>query len=123
MAAMGSVFKGEWDLDPLTGVVVLPDFNPSYHLTVPVGTTHVSFSTAVAVVDFESGVYKTRYSNKENFVVSAPMASYTLTPTEIPVISGNRFFFFLIEFFQEMNGIQYPLKNNAYNVLSLLEVD
>ena len=121
-ATMSSVFKGELDLDPLTGIVVLTDFNPALHLAIPFGATHVSFSTAMAVVDFELGVYKTRYSNKENFAVTAAMATYTFPPSEIPPGTGTSFYFFLIEFFQEMNGNQYPLKNNSYNVLTVLDV-
>jgi len=27
-----------------------------------------------------------------------------------------------VEFFQEINGVQYPLKNGAYNVLNIVEV-
>lgn len=121
-ATMSSVFKGELDLDPLTGIVVLTDFNPVLHLAIPFGATHVSFSTALAVVDFELGVYKTRYGNKENFAVASAMTSYTFTPSEIPAGPGTSFYFFLIEFFQEMNGNQYPLKNNSYNVLTVLDV-
>ena len=121
-ATMSSVFKGELDLDPLTGIVVLTDFNPALHLAIPFGATHVSFSTALAVVDFELGVYKTRYSNKENFAVTAAMATYTFTPSEIPPGTGTSVYFFLIEFFQEMNSNQYPLKNNSYNVLTVLDV-
>ena len=121
-ASMGTVFKGELDLDPVTGIVILTDFNPVFHLAVPNGATHVRFSTAMSLVDFDLGVYKTRYSNKENFMVTAPVATYTFTPTEIPTGTGLSIFFFLIEFFQETNGIQYPLKNNSYNVLTILDV-
>lgn len=121
-ATMGAVFKGELDLDPVTGVVVLPNLNPTFHLTVPAGTTHVSLSMAVSKVDFELAEYKTRYSNKENIPVTAAMSTYTLTPSEIPAGTGNSIYFFLIEFFQEMNGTQYPLKNNSYNMLTILEV-
>lgn len=121
-AIMGSVFRGELDLDPVTGVVVLPDFNPTFHLAAPTGTTHASFSMAVSRVDFELAEHKTRYSNKENVSVTAAMATYTLTPSEIPAGTGKFIYYFLIEFFQEMNGTQYPLKNNTYNVLTVLEV-
>lgn len=121
-AVMGSVFKGEIDLDPVSGIVVLTDFNPALHLAVPFGATHVSFSTAVAMVDFELSLYKTRYGNKENLAVTADMATYSFTPSEIPPGTGSMVYFFLIEFFQEMNGKQYPLKNNSYNVLTVLDV-
>lgn len=121
-SAMGTVFKGEMELDPVTGEVVLVNFNPNFHLGVPNGATHVSMSMAMSVIDFDEAVYKTRYSNKENFSVTAAEASYSLIPSEIPPGTGISIFYLLIEFFQEMNGTQYPLKNNSYNVLSILDV-
>jgi hypothetical protein len=119
---MGAVFKGILDLDPVSGVVVLADFNPAYHLVVPEGVTHVSLGTAISVVDFQEGVYNSCFSNTENFGVATATASYTFIPSEVPSGSGIAIYFFLIEFFQEINGVQYSLKNNSYNVLSILEV-
>lgn len=119
---MNTVFRALLDLDPVTGVVVLADFNPAFHLAIPEGATHVSLSTAMSIVDFEEGVYSSRFSNKENFGVAAATASYTFSPEEIPLGTGIPIYFFLIEFFQEVNGIQYSLKNNSYNVMTILDV-
>jgi hypothetical protein len=48
--------------------------------------------------------------------------SVTLTPVGIPVGAGQQFYFLKVAFFQEINGMQYPLKNGAFNALKLLEV-
>ena len=117
-----SVFKGVVALDTATGVVTLSDFNPDLHLALPEGATHASLSSAVSLIDFEEVIYSTSLSNKENFPVTDGTLSITLTPSTFPTGTGHYFYFFLIEFFQEINGVQYPLKNNAYNVLTLLEV-
>jgi hypothetical protein len=121
-APMDTVFRGELDLDVVTGAVTLTDFNPAVHLAVPEGATHVSLSTAMSKIDFDEAVYKTRYSNKENLSITEATGTYTLTPSEIPPGTGQAFHYFLMEFFQEINGIPYPLKNNAYNVLHVLDV-
>ena len=119
---MQAVFRGLLDLDPITGVVVLADFNPAFHLAVPEGATHASLSTAVSLIDFEEGIYHSCFSNKENFGIATATASYTFIPSEFSTGDGISIYFFLIEFFQEINGVQYSLKNNTYNVLSILEV-
>jgi hypothetical protein len=48
--------------------------------------------------------------------------SPVLTPSGVPAGSGVGMHVLLIEFFQEVNGVQYMLNNGAYNVLNLLEV-
>jgi hypothetical protein len=66
--------------------------------------------------------YGTTYSLKENFALVDGILDLTLIPSEMPGGSGSTFFYFLIEFFQELNRVQYPLKNNSHNVLYLMEV-
>lgn len=117
-----SVFRSQYVLDTATGIVTVSGFNPNTHLSIPQGATHASLSVAVASVDFELEHYGTTYSPKENFVLAEGALDFTLTPTDMPGGSGYTFYYFLIEFFQEMNGVQYPLKNNAHNVLYLMEV-
>ena len=121
-ALMGTVFRGQFILDNSTRVVVLNDFSPSGQMVLADGATHISLSTIVSNVDFEQAVYSSCSSAKVNIDVSAPMANYTFTPSATLDGTGIMFCFFLIEFFQEINGIQYSLKNNSFNVLSVLEV-
>lgn len=117
-----SVFRAQYVLDTTTGSIEISSFNPATNLSIPQGATHASFSVAVATVDFELENYGTTYSLKENFALVDGVLDLTLTPSEIPGGSGCTFFYFLIEFFQELNGVQYPLKNNSHNVLYLMEV-
>jgi hypothetical protein len=117
-----SVFRGQYALDTATGTVTIDDFNPATNLSFPQGATHASLSVAVAVVDFELENYGTTYSPKENFPINDGLLDLTLAPTALPGGTGTTFYYFLIEFFQELNGVQYPLKNNSHNVLYLMEV-
>ena len=117
-----SVFRAQYTLDTATGVVSILGFNPATNLSIPQGATHASLSVAVSNVDFQLDNYGTTYSPKENFALVDGSVDLTLTPTGMPGGTGSTFFYFLIEFFQEMNGLQYPLKNNSHNVLYLMEV-
>jgi hypothetical protein len=117
-----SVFRGQYDLDPNSGKVTISEFNPSKNLSLPQGATHASLSVAVSSVDFEFDNYGSTYSPKENFILTDDLLNLTLTPSAMPGGTGIVFYYFLIEFFQELNGIQYPLKNNSHNVLYLMEV-
>uniref|UniRef100_UPI004049AB6B hypothetical protein n=1 Tax=Flavobacterium sp. TaxID=239 RepID=UPI004049AB6B len=117
-----SVLKAQPTLDPLTGTVSILEFNPESNLMFPEGATHASFRVAVANVDFELANYGVTYSPVENFALQNGSLDLTLTPTGMPSGSGTTFYYFLIAFFQEFNGVQYPLKNNAHNVLYIMDV-
>ena len=117
-----SVFRSQYVLDPASGSVGISNFNPATNLSIPQGATHASLSVAVSNVDFQLENYGTTYSPKENFALVDGAVDLTLTPTGMPGGTGSTFFYFLIEFFQELNGVQYSLKNNSHNVLYLMEV-
>lgn len=117
-----SVFRGQYALDTATGVVTISDFNPSTNLKIPDGATHATFTTAVSLLDFELETYSTTNSLKENFALQDGLLNLALTPSAMPAGNGSLFYYFLIEFFQELNGVQYPLKNNSFNVLYLIKV-
>ncbi len=121
-STFNSVFRGEYALDTLTGEVTITDFSPVKNLSLPQGATHASISVAVANVDFEFNNFGTRYSTKENMALVDGELNITLTPSSMPGGTGTNFYYILIEFFQELNGVQYPLKNNSHNVLYLMEV-
>ena len=121
-ARFDRVFRELYTLDTVTGTVDITDFQASESLLVPEGTTHVSLSSAASRVDFATGNYATGESPKTNLALTDPAQAVSLVPSAVPTGDGFLFFYFLIEFFQEINGTQYPLKNHSYNVLNLLEV-
>ena len=121
-APFSSVFKGQYVLDTATGIVTISSFNPRLHLGIPQGATHVSFSIGVSTLAFDTEVYETTYSTRANFSIGSGLQDFVLTPEVMPTATGNTLFYFLIEFFQEINGEQYPLLNNAHNVLYLMDL-
>ena len=45
-----------------------------------------------------------------------------LTPSSLPAGLGVQLFLLLITFSQEINGVLYPLKNEEFNVLQIIDV-
>lgn len=121
-AALQAVFHAPYLLDTLTGVVTIPDFVPLDQLNAPEGATHVSFRSAFINLNFATGTFETQYSPAVNTVLDMNSSTISLTPSAVPVGTGSQLYLLLIEFFQEVNGVQYPLRNGAFNVLNLLEI-
>ncbi len=121
-APLDSVLLTDYSLDPLTGEIVLTDFSPMQHVAVPQGTTHLSLRAGFLNLDFATEVKDIELSPISNLAVNSPAATVTLTPAAVPAGTGNELFFLKIAFYQEMNGIQYPLNNGAFNALQLVEV-
>lgn len=121
-AALNSVLFAGYDLDTATGVVSLNDFVPLEQLRYPEGATHVSFQSAVLGIDFDTEDSDLALSNVVNLPLSLTPSAFSLTPTSVPATTGVTLFLLAISFFQEVNGQQYSLKNEEYNVLHVLEV-
>ena len=113
-------------IDRATGTITLdvPQFIAANMLAAPRGTTHFKIISAGMEIDFEGQTYVC--STSESVVM--PWDS-TLTPavTQSNVVTANSirplFLVVGIEFYQMVNGNTYPLKNGAYNPLSLVKVD
>ena len=73
-------------------------------------------------LDFATGESDLTVSPEEVYPLVQGMIAPVLTPNAVPNGSGVGMHVLLIEFFQEVNGVQYLLNNGAYNVLNLLEV-
>ncbi len=121
-AGLGSVLYSPLTLDNATGAVTIASLKPSEQIMAPDGATHFSMQSAFVNLDFTSGVFETMYSPEDNHPLNDTVIAVTLTPSAVPTGTGHAFHLVLIEFFQEINGIQYPLNNGAYNVLNVLDV-
>jgi hypothetical protein len=112
-------------IDRVTGEISvdLASFVPANMIAAPGGTTHFKIISAGAEIDFEA----------ESFVVSnseTAILPWDATPTvainQLNAVTPNSvsplFLALGVEFYQEVNGKMYPLKNGAYNPLSLVSV-
>ncbi|MEI2822038.1 MAG: hypothetical protein V9F02_01165 [Chitinophagaceae bacterium] len=111
-------------VDRAAGTLVanIPAFVPLNMVAAPGGTTHFKIVSAGAEVDFEN----------ESFVADSQATAilpWDANPTAVinlnnavtansthPLMLG-------IEFYQQVNGQMYPLKNGAFNALAFAKVD
>ena len=121
-AVLDSVLQAQFSLDTTTGVVVITDLVTSQQLAVPDGTTHVSFSSAFLNLDFTNDAKDLQVSPSVTLPISVTAVTVTLTPPAPATGTGLDFYFLKAAFFQEINGVQYPLNNGTFNALKLLEI-
>ncbi|MCA6422075.1 MAG: hypothetical protein IM568_04550 [Flavobacterium sp.] len=113
-------------IDRVSGEITvdIASFIPANMIAAPSGTTHFKIISGGAEVDFEA----------ETFVVATSETAilpWDVTPTAVinqvnTVTSASTKPLFLalgVEFYQQINGTMYPLKNGAFNPLSVAKVD
>lgn len=120
-AALSGVMFAPFTVTPATGAINIPAFVPLNDMAYPSGATHISLKAAYANVDFAAGTSDIEYSPVTNLPIDSTNTPVTLTPAGVPAGAGTKFHLILIEFFQEVNAVQYPLKNGAYNVLNIVD--
>ncbi|MCG2612367.1 hypothetical protein LZZ90_12700 [Flavobacterium sp. SM15] len=121
-AELNSVLYANYDLDTTTGVITLNTVIPAEQILFPQGATHVSFQGAVLALDFGTEESEVAYSNIVNLPLNLTPTNITLTPTSVPTGTGQQFFLLMVSFYQQVNGVQYSLKNEEYNVLNIIEI-
>ena len=121
-APLSSVLHAPYSVAVVTGVLSIPDLSPQEQLGIPEGATHVSFSTAYVDLNFETGVFDSRYSPAVILPLDNTLSTILLTPEAVPTGTGTRFLSLLVAFFQEVNGVQYSLRNGMFNALNVVEV-
>jgi hypothetical protein len=104
--------------------VNIPGFIPGNMIASPQGATHVKLIAAGVEVDFETGVYVVNTSQSAEIILGPQNeAAIALNNAVTPASTKPLFLAFGVEFYQEVNGARYPLKNGAYNALALVKVD
>ena len=98
-------------------------FVPANMIAAPSGTTHYKVISAGAEVDFEAEVFVV--ASAESAILpwdAALTASVNHIHNVTPASTKPLFVALGIEFYQEVNGQMYSLKNGAYNPLALVNV-
>jgi len=119
-AKMSSILQAMVAVDSQTGEVGISNFVPNRDLISPEGATHVSLQSAYVKTDFGTGTYLNSLSEVENLALDETSSNISLTPDQLPGGTGVVFILLLVEFFQEVNGVQYSLRNGAFNSLSIM---
>jgi hypothetical protein len=112
-------------IDRVTGEikVSLASFIPTNMIAAPTGTTHYKIISAGAEIDFEAETFIE--SHTETAILPwdvTPTAMINQTNMVTPNSTKPLFLALGIEFYQQINGQMYPLKNGAFNPLALVSV-
>jgi hypothetical protein len=107
-----------------TMAINLPSFVPADGVAAPAGTTHFKISALGAEVDFENETHTSDLQESAMLPLNnAATAVLNLAPTVTANSTHPLFLLLGIQFFQEVNGVQYPLKNGAFNALNIVKVE
>ena len=118
-----AVLQAPYALDIATGAVTITDLVPMDMMSYPLYASRVIFKTGFMNLDLETGDYNITYSPDVTLPIDMTMSSPVMTPTGVPTGTGTNFYFLLVEFSQEINGVFYSLNDETYNSLTLLEVN
>jgi hypothetical protein len=121
-ALLGSILYKPWAVNTTTGVITIPGLIPMNDITFPSGATHISLTGCFGNLNFGTNIADVKLTNVVNLPIDGTSTAVTLTPTAVPTGTGVKVFLLKIEFFQIVNGVQYSLKNGAFNALRVIEV-
>jgi len=105
--------------------ITIPAFNAIDMLTAPQGATHFKVVSGAAEIDFENEMFE----NTSQATAMLPLSADPLTPEishtlMMPANSTHPLFLALaIEFYQQVNGSMYALKNGSYNPLAIINLN
>ena len=110
-------------IDPATGTmdIDIPGYVPGERVNTPSGTTHYRLFAGGARVNFKTGEHEANSSQSGDLSLgSLQEPAISLTQNVTAGGTGSLFLVFGIAFYQEVNGHLYPLRNGAFNALSVV---
>ncbi|MBD8084640.1 hypothetical protein [Chryseobacterium caseinilyticum] len=113
-------------IDRVTGemTISVDPFVPVDMITAPQGTTHFKITSGGAEIDFEQETFENALESTLVIPYSATVTSLISHILSLPANSTKPLFLALgIEFYQDINGRKYALKNGSYNPLAIIKVD
>lgn len=112
-------------IDRATGQleITIPAFIPANMINAPGGSTHFKINAAAAAIDFEQNEYEAETSATAELPLNGTLtAPITLTHTLTANSTRPLFLVMGVEFYQQVNGLFYPLKSGAFNALAIVSV-
>jgi hypothetical protein len=107
-----------------TCIVNLPAFLPANLVAAPSGATHFKIVSAGAEVDFVGETFKAETKDSEILPWDPTLTPVINLSNALSANSTLPVFLLLgIQFYQEVNNVQYALKNGAFNSLQIVKVD
>lgn len=112
-------------IDRVTGatVVDVPPFVPLHALGAPTGSTHYKLVSAAMDINFEADISTAVLSETAVLPIDSVLTAAVQLANALPAASVNPLFIVAgIQFYQEVNGSFYDLRNGVYNALQIVEV-
>jgi len=107
-----------------TLVIDVPAFIPLNMIAAPGGATHFKLNSAGAEIDFENETFVVDANSSAILPIDVnPTAVINLANAVTAASTHPLFLVFGIEFYQQVNGNFYSLRNGAFNALSLVAVE
>lgn len=107
-----------------TLTVDIPAFIPINMIATPGGATHFKLNSAGAEIDFEAETFVVDTQVTGVLPIDAVATAVINLANAVTANSTHPLFLVLgIEFFQQVNGQFYSLRNGAFNALSIVKVD
>lgn len=103
--------------------IAVPAFAPQNQVAAPVEATHYQIMGGGGEIDFEAESFDVKTNTSAVLPIGSANSSALNLSFSVAANSTHPLFLVLgIAFYQEVNGTQYPLKNGAYNALSVVKV-
>lgn len=113
-------------IDRVAGEIMvdLASFVPANMIAAPSGTTHFKIISAGAEVDFEAETFIVD-SSETAILPWDNTATTVINQTNMVTANSTKPLFLIlgVEFYQQLNGQMYPLKNGSFNPVSIVKVD
>jgi hypothetical protein len=104
--------------------VNIPAFKPRKSIKAPAGATHFKIISGGTAIDFENGFFETDTKETDYLPWNAADTAIINLANTVTANSTHPLFLVLgVEFFQQINGQQYPLNNGSFNALAIVKVD
>jgi hypothetical protein len=120
-APLRRVLKKPITVNTGTGVISISGLVPQQDLDCPNSATHARITGGWLKIDFGSGLAELISSSPLALQLNGVANNVALTPTSLPNGTGIDIFVLQIIFYQEVNGVQYALKNGEFNMLAVID--
>jgi hypothetical protein len=119
-APLGQVLKKQCIVNISTGVISISGLIPKDNLKWPKAATHAKITGGWARIDFGTEVGELVSTNQVVLPINGVLNNVVLTPVTLPGGTGTDIFVLQVVFYQEVNGVQYNLKNGEFNAMGVV---
>lgn len=121
-APLDTVLHAPFQLDTADGLFTITSLVPEEQIKAPAGANIARFQFGALGINLATNESELALSSEQDVTLDMSTATVNLPLTALPATTGVTMFLVSISFYQVVNGVLYPLKNEGYNVLHILEV-